>query len=296
METPIITLVTYNELVSLINSNSLNPGLQYKITDYRTRHYIVDYEHNRYSGAGNEVTGVLEPLIVTATSENTIDKEAKSSLYPNDLIYYDWNPENWLHDLSFADADVSASVIISGFTGVIYYRYDALLDNYFGYDFRNVKFRRWQTQTNGWNSGITYSKDDIVNYNNKIYKANSTNTLVQPDSNSNVWSTLLSLSFVTYWNSSPISTNGIPSSSAYTDFKTFVDSLTNTYETACCSNHFESFKDDFILSDSTGSLLPNNVFFLDGTNGYSIYSNRIGPEFCFNTLRHNFIKNSKTPF
>ncbi len=140
METPIITLVTYNELVSLINSNSLNPGLQYKITDYRTRHYIVDYEHNRYSGAGNEVTGVLEPLIVTATSENTIDKEAKSSLYPNDLIYYDckYQKIGYMNSI-FVDADVSASVIISGFTGVIYYRYDALLDNYFGYDFQECK-------------------------------------------------------------------------------------------------------------------------------------------------------------
>lgn len=289
METPIITLVTYNELVTLINSSSLNPGLQYKITDFRTRHYIVDADNNRYSGVGNEITGVLEPLLVTATSSNTIDKEAKSELYPMDIIYYDWNPSHWLNDLSFADADISSSVIISGFTGVIIYRNDTLLDNIVGYDFRNVKFRRWKTQTNNWNSGVTYNKSDIVNYNSFIYQSISlsTNINVQPDSNTNIWINLLSLTNNEYWNVSSISSNNILSSNIYSDFKTFSEDSGNTYESSCRSNHIGYFKDVKQYSETTGSLLSNNVFFLhdiNNNNNICVFSNTIGPEFCYNTM------------
>lgn len=294
METPIITLVTYNELVTLINSSSLNPGLQYKITDFRTRHYIVDSDNNRYSGVGNEITGVLEPLLVTATSSNTIDKEAKSELYPMDIIYYDWNPSNWLTDLSFADADVSSSVIISGFTGVIIYRNDTLLDNIVGYDFRNVKFRRWKTQTNNWNSGVTYSKNDIVNFNGIIYQSISlaTNINVQPDSNTNIWVGLLSIDVNEYWNVSPIKSNDIPSGTVYGDFYTFSEISGNTYESSCKSNHIGYFKDDYLVRDSSSSLLMNNVFFLHDNGSLSVYSNNIGSEFCYNTIIGYFFYNT----
>lgn len=138
---PLITNVTYEGLVTLINDGGLTPGAQYKITDFATTHYIVT------SGTILDPVpnvGVNEALIVTASSSNTIDKEAKSILYPQDIIHYDWNPANWLEDASFVDT----GVIVPGFKGVIYFRHDTLLDNYMGYDFRNVKFRRWAKAVN----------------------------------------------------------------------------------------------------------------------------------------------------
>ena len=141
-----VTDITYADLVTSIGNSALTAGAYYRITDFATRHYIVDGGGTRYSGAGNEITGATEPLIILAASTNTISHEAKSALYPQDIIHYDWNPANWMDDLSFADAESApATAIITGFKGVIYFRHDTLLDNYCGYDFRNCKFRRWET-------------------------------------------------------------------------------------------------------------------------------------------------------
>ena len=57
-------------------------------------------------------TGTAEPLIVLATSENTISREAYSASFPQDIIYYEWDiakfaPDNWYYD-----GDVSGSRIV----------------------------------------------------------------------------------------------------------------------------------------------------------------------------------------
>jgi hypothetical protein len=292
MNIPIIIEVTYDELVTLINSNLLNPGLQYLITDFNTRHYIVDANSTRYTGSTNEITGINEPLIVTATSTNTIDKEAKSSLYPQDIIYYDWNIENWLNDISFANAEQ----IISGFTGVITFRQDTLLDNYMGYDFRNVKFRRWETLTPTWDPGTIYNKNYHTNYQGYIYISLSGNTNQEPNSNSDYWVQLLDLSLTTYWNNKPSYTNGITSNpNVYADFLTFVEisGTPATYELSCRSNHFEN-------STNERTILSNNVFFLQDGDGYTMYDNKIasgnygntiGSYFYFNIIETYFYNN-----
>lgn len=292
---PIIINVTYEELVNLINSNLLNPGLQYLITDFNTRHYIVDADGNRYFGEGNEVTGINEPLLVTASSINTIDKEAKSSLYPQDIIHYDWNPNNWLQDLSFADADDTSTIIISGFTGVITFRHDTLLDNYMSYDFRNVRFRRWETDTFNWDSGSTYVKHQFVNYNGWIYVSSVMNNINNiPVAGSDYWVKLLDLYFTTYWNSFPSNVNGLQSSSVYADFLTFseITGTTALYELCCRSNHFEGFKDNSNYWSVNGTLLTNNVFFLQDDGYYTVHSNVIGPKSCGNTIADNFYGNT----
>jgi hypothetical protein len=43
---PIITEVTYDELIALITGSQLEPGLQYLITDYRTVHWMVNYDYD----------------------------------------------------------------------------------------------------------------------------------------------------------------------------------------------------------------------------------------------------------
>jgi len=290
-----ITDVTYTELITLISTSGLTAGSQYRISDFNTRHYIVDGNGNRHFGEGNEVTGELEPLIVLATDVNIIDKEAKSSLYPQDIIYYDWNPDNWLHDMSFANADETYDTIILGFTGVITFRHDTLLDNYMGYDFRNVKFRRWETNTPTWNSGTTYVTDNFVNYNGFIYKSISTtgNTNNEPSSNSDYWVELLDLSLTTYWNNRSDQNMDIPSSIVYADFKTFAEGTgTATYDICCRSNHLEGFKDTADMWEATGSLLSNNVFFLQDENYYTVYSNSISAEFYGNTIGGIFYNNN----
>ena len=191
--------ITYADLVAAIGASKLTVGQQYRITDFKTRHYLVDGDNTRYgdpftqidtvtltgtsgtaniTGAGGltklvtfnsdltttaadfvtahaaaylavgiEITsadeiltftahvagtaftspvianvsgdlngtvdnvipnypgyieGDLEPLIVQATSANTLSPDALSETFPQDKIVYDWDSANWLADISFA--------------------------------------------------------------------------------------------------------------------------------------------------------------------------------------------------
>lgn len=293
--------VTYGELVELISTSGLTIGSQYKISDFRTRHYIVDADGNRYFGDGNEITGDLEPLIVSANGIASIDKEAKSEIYPQDVIYYDWNPNNWLTDMSFADADDTSSVIITDFKGVITYRHDTILDNSTCYDFRNVKFRRWEVLVPEWSGTTTYQTGDFVKFQGFVYKTFPTtgNTNNLPELESNNWIRVLDLSKTTFWNVYDNNMNGIPSNpNVYGDFKTFAEGSGNaTYEFSCRSNHIEGLNDDSNTWMSNATRLSNIVFFLKNSNSYSLYNNKIGSgsygnTFCGDYIYNNNISNS----
>jgi hypothetical protein len=123
---------------------------------------------------GYILAAAVEPLIVTALSTNTISHEVKSILYPQDIIHYDWNSLNWMDDTSFADAESGpATAIIAGFKGVIYFRHDTKNDNYMGYDFRNVKNRRWKPNPVEWEVDVGYAKGSYVKStsNDSIYRS-----------------------------------------------------------------------------------------------------------------------------
>ena len=140
----IVTDVTYAELVALIGASELEPGCHYRITDYKTAHYmmddgadvILDAELNRVV---NE--GALEPLTVIALSGNVLDKVATSELYPQDIIHYDWNGDNWKYDLAFGAWD---EAVLPQWKGVIYFRHDTINNVSTGNDFRNVLNRRFE--------------------------------------------------------------------------------------------------------------------------------------------------------
>lgn len=163
----IVTDVTYVELVALIGASGLEEGCYYRITDFATKHYIIDNDDVWLDGTNNPeiVTGVNETLIVLALNANTISHEATSELYPHDVIHYDWNPDNWKFDLAFSAHDEQ---VLAGLTGVIYFRHDTKNDNSLGYDFRNVKFRRWRLDAtpNGFHTnyvGISSTAPGVSN-------------------------------------------------------------------------------------------------------------------------------------
>jgi hypothetical protein len=282
-----VTDITYAALVTAINASGLTAGAQYKITDYATKHYIVDASGTQY--LDSIITGVNEPLTVTASSSSTLEPVAYSALHPEDIIHYDFNPANWLDDFSFNNA----GVIITGFKGVIYFRHDTLLDNYMGYDFRNCKFRRWKTNVPAWNIGTTYNAGDYVNQDNFIYKSLTTlNVGNAPAYGSAFWIPLLDLSLTEYWNNNSTSQNGIVSGADFIDVKTFAEGVGSaTYELCCRSNHFKGFKDSSNF-DIGGTILSNNVFFLQDQNYFTVYTNEIGAENFGNTIADYFMYNT----
>lgn len=275
--------ILYAALVVKINAGTLVKGQQYKITDYATKHYIVDAAGTQY--LDSIITGVNEALVVCAISANEISKLAYSVLHPEDIIHYDWNPANWLDDKSFADLS-GAPAIVTGFKGVIYFRHDTLLDNYTGYDFRNCKFRRWKTNVAAWGSGSTYSKNDFTNYSGFIYfSIQDSNINHQPDTANTFWIRLLDLSKTEYYLNNPTNQNGIPSDNAsFIDVKTFAEGIGSAVYSNVVSTHFESFKDNSTTYDNNGILLSNNVIFLQDDNFYCSYANSFGQESSANTF------------
>lgn len=86
--------VTYDELYSLYTGATLNPGKFYLITDFQTCYDQPNFDNiGNPITSGNYKTGTTEPLLVLATSGNTLSPQAYSPQYPLDKITYDisWN-------------------------------------------------------------------------------------------------------------------------------------------------------------------------------------------------------------
>jgi hypothetical protein len=136
------TPVLYTELVNLIDALALVPGRQYLITDYATTHTIPT--------TATLNTGVNEPIIVTAVSTTALNAQASSSLYPQDILYY----------------NINNSAPAGTLMGYIYRRIDTFRNIDVPFDYRNVKFRRYKSDMTSagmhndyylWATSITFS-------------------------------------------------------------------------------------------------------------------------------------------
>ena len=129
-----ITSVTYSDFASAISSNGLNVGMLYIITDFMTCYDQPDFD---YDGnpitSGNYKTGSVEPIVVLATSNNTISTNAYQPAYPNDRIQYDW---------SWNTTEVTGNPAL----GRITERIDDF-NNRTDYDHRNILFKRYRLFT-----------------------------------------------------------------------------------------------------------------------------------------------------
>lgn len=124
--------VTYSELVDKITGETLNTGSYYIITDYKTCYDQPDYDYNQTAiTSGNyKDNAPVEPIIVFATSSNTISDIAYQPVYPNDRIKYDW---------TFSTTEVTS--------GVAYGRISERIDefnNRTDYDHRQIQFKRYK--------------------------------------------------------------------------------------------------------------------------------------------------------
>lgn len=135
-ESSIITYqsVTYAQFLTLINTSNLVKGTVYLINDFVTRHYLQYTDSNGDGTSNDELinTGSPEPLVLVATSVNTYNPEVKSITFPNDFII-------WKHTLADRERDYVGD---GNSRGCITFRRSEA-GNARDYDFRQVKFRRW---------------------------------------------------------------------------------------------------------------------------------------------------------
>lgn len=191
--------ITYADLVTAIGASGLVEGQLYKITDFATVHWMVDAttgEGIMYSyildGVGEKMihTGENEPLVVLATSVNTLAPEAYSTLHPTDVIKYDWNPLNYSTIKQFYDSNTSTSP--AGFKGIITRREDVAKAIKTNYDFREITYRLYSIEQPVW-TAQAYSQGAIVQVGNVLYGANATTESTDEPGDSAKWTFLIDI-------------------------------------------------------------------------------------------------------
>jgi hypothetical protein len=124
--------VTYSELVDGITGSTLTHGVFYTITDYRTCYDQPDYDNQKNSITSGiyKSADTVSPIVVLATSANTISVDAFQPEFPFDKIKYDY---------SFNATEHTA--------GPAFGRITERIDNFNNrtdYDHRTILFKRYR--------------------------------------------------------------------------------------------------------------------------------------------------------
>ncbi|MBP3201268.1 MAG: hypothetical protein J6M39_06435 [Lachnospiraceae bacterium] len=128
-----MTEITWSALKTLRDTSKLIPGMQYRITDYIT---ITVQENTRSAGYQFDV-------IVVADSTNKLNENARACLHEGDTHFVHHNLEAWQLKYSL-DNNIDKFAWVDGNgKGVIYWMKDEY-DNECGYDFKNIKFKRYR--------------------------------------------------------------------------------------------------------------------------------------------------------
>jgi hypothetical protein len=130
--------ITYSSLYSLYQSDGFATGSFYYISDFQSIYKQPDfYFDGTLKTSLITKTASFDPIIVLATSKNTLSPDAYQPDYPNDTIKYDID---WRYTETHQDAK-----------GRITERVDEN-GNRTDYDHRTIKFKRYQT----------YDKDSLL--------------------------------------------------------------------------------------------------------------------------------------
>ena len=147
--------VTHTELLDLINTPSLIKGQVYLLTDYETDWLDPITGEQKYSG-------VIEPLYLTATDVDKLHNEAKSELYPQDIVYYSID-RNMLNS-EYYEYEYGLS------KGIIYRRIDTIRNNDIGTDWRHITYRRYAINvTTTYANNTDYYPGNVVELYGEIY-------------------------------------------------------------------------------------------------------------------------------
>jgi len=279
---PLVIDITYAELVDKISLSALIPGQKYRITDYRTAYNMPNVT------PAEKIVCTVEPLLVTANSVNTLSMYAYSEAYPQDEIYY---------DVANNQAKVAGCDM-----GYIYRRVDKLKNIDIGFDWRNVKFRRWQIDTmTEWDAGTTYAKRAVVKRVGKtelyisIINANLNNAVTD-----NIGWILLAPTIGLYM--SPTPTNlvlgasdklvNIPCTALYMDYYIFTTEATTNGVLSSMSSIY-----NIKIAQSTSNIIANaNTIFIGTPNNFTVntpdfYGNIFGAYSVNNIIDGQFTNN-----
>ena len=291
--------ITYEGLTDLIDANLLSVGNKYLITDYQTVHEIPNSgtwdEQGQIMSSNAINTGQVEPLLVTALTTNRLMNECYSTLFPQDIIYYDIQ---------------NNQTMVQGCTkGYIYRRIDTLKQNDIGFDYRNVKFRRYQMNvtTEHATGNTNYTKGAVVKKTGTVevyIKLSDADGLFSDDSKWKrfEWDNLMYISPIGFNQNyaefswlliDSIFQLKIPTTANFKDYYFFSTAPTITGVQSTFDNIYQN---KFKLNNSSLIFNSNSVFF--GNNfssnavGDNFSSNTVGDYFSSNTVGDNFNRNT----
>ena len=266
------TQVSYTDLLALMLNNDLVVGSQYIISDYQTVYDQPDYDGFGVAKTpGNIVTltGPVEPLVVTAASTSTLALEVVSTVYPQDIIWY---------DPSFKITEVKGTTA----KGRIIRRIDFENMNTTGYDHRHVVFKRYESSPG---SGIY----NIIKDNGGAFR---TNIPTFGDECENMNLDYIRVEAYTPGLDDPIFL--VPNNifgGECEEFYAGQDFYNNTIGSFCYGVRFNHNTHDNIIGDS----FYNNVIaneFANNVIGDAFNLNNIGSAFAGNTIGNNFSNNN----
>jgi len=252
--------VTYSELLNLKNTSALVKGQNYLLTDYETTYMQPVTNVNKSSG-------VIEPLIITATDINKLHNVCKSTLYPQDIVYYE------------ITGDIGNGKGTEGFTkGKIYRRIDTLRNNDIGTDWRHIKYDR-----DGVDKLLFEDYTDV--YNNKIETYFLFNNVIGRNFNNNTIGNGFfgNRILINFYN------NRIGN-----DF--YDNAIADGFTGNVIGNDFNynTIGDNF-RSNTIGNHFGSNTglyYFINNEVGDNFYYNTIGNDFNYNTIGYDFSGNT----
>ena len=238
-----MTEINYASLKSLRDNSKLIPGMQYRITDYRTT-TIQEYTQS----AGHQFD-----IIVTADSTNKLNEVARAIQHKDDVYFSNCNLAAWKiwycldNDTSrFAWADATNG------KGVIYRMIDEW-NNDCPYDFKNIQFKRYKI-TNANQSDLVGTYLGL-----KGYKAKG----IEIDANDNIWCYTFTAQVAVKTGDNFVIPNNAPyiDGSLESPYRHMSDGLSSTYHDNKIGSYLIINDEDEEVPTLCGKYyLPDNVF------------------------------------
>ena len=279
----VLVVLTHLEIETLKDASNLDPGTFYQMSDFKSVYtqVVTGVVSDSAQGITDELDTTIEPIVIQAATNNSFHSVGFSTLFPQDLIYYDF------------DLDQSAGGSANS-KGTIYRRIDTFRTIDVGFDWRQVKYRRTETTPAAWVDVTIYSKGDTVEFNNAVY-------ISLEDSNvNNDPATFINSKWIRFYNlvGAPLFREyfasgesaevfGLPVTGNFKNFYLFANLVETT-----TSDGLAFDINNFTLITRKGQLTVNIVLMLDPTFGSIVVSDNYFDIISGSlTLRPDFLMN-----
>ena len=303
--------VTYSELVDKITGETLNTGSFYIITDFRTCYDQPDYnnEKNSITSGIYKSADTVSPIVVLATSANTISIDAFQPEFPFDKIKYDYSFNATEHT-----------------EGPAFGRITERIDNFNNrtdYDHRTILFKRYRGYSYNENnplagligiSGITGTTGVLYGNTGTTFNSNiSSGSIIAIPNLNPAFFEVISVTSNSLAIISGVTISGTDNAPYYSasddgimsyyqpnirqnqvyEYTTFGDVIG---ETGAINNYIGNQANLYLDNGNGEFLLANNVFldgsFLNNTIGNGSYNNTFNDDCDSNQIGDGFYNNS----